>query len=195
MNWTELFERISPVDDVLRYFVPDVADASATLFEHCALALDQTLGPFGAHGKALCGCRRCLFRHATRGTRRMDVVHGLGSMDVPCGHRRVNRAAQARALRAACMAWLHGSLAPRQVALRDRREQSSSCLLRGGQYERGRRAARSRRNGISTGGRRRKPSCVRDAGSAAGLAAKARRSNLTTRRTDCPSSWPVFAWS
>lgn len=37
------------------YFVPDVADTSATLFEHCALALEQTLGLFGAHGLPLMG--------------------------------------------------------------------------------------------------------------------------------------------
>jgi cyclic beta-1,2-glucan synthetase len=37
------------------YFVPDVADTSATLFEHCALALEQTLGLFGSRDLPLMG--------------------------------------------------------------------------------------------------------------------------------------------
>ncbi len=37
------------------YFVPDVSDTSATLFEHCAVAIEHTLGLFGAHGLPLMG--------------------------------------------------------------------------------------------------------------------------------------------
>ncbi len=37
------------------WFVPDIADTGATLFEHCALGLEQSLGLFGARGLPLMG--------------------------------------------------------------------------------------------------------------------------------------------
>lgn len=37
------------------YFVPGVSETSVTLFEHCVLALEQTLELFGAHGLPLIG--------------------------------------------------------------------------------------------------------------------------------------------
>ncbi|WP_454827692.1 GH36-type glycosyl hydrolase domain-containing protein [Paraburkholderia xenovorans] len=42
-------------DEYDAYFVPTVSDLGATLFEHCALALDQSLELFGAHGLPLMG--------------------------------------------------------------------------------------------------------------------------------------------
>ncbi|WP_244306488.1 GH36-type glycosyl hydrolase domain-containing protein [Paraburkholderia lacunae] len=37
------------------YFVPTVSESTATLFDHCACALEQSLGLFGAHGLPLIG--------------------------------------------------------------------------------------------------------------------------------------------
>ncbi|HTR07343.1 MAG TPA: glucoamylase family protein [Paraburkholderia sp.] len=42
-------------DEHEAWFVPDIAQASATLFEHCARALEQTLGLFGTRGLPLMG--------------------------------------------------------------------------------------------------------------------------------------------
>ncbi len=42
-------------DETDTYFVPNTSDSSATLFEHCALALEQSLQLSGAHGLPLIG--------------------------------------------------------------------------------------------------------------------------------------------
>jgi cyclic beta-1,2-glucan synthetase len=47
--------RTLAVDEHDAYFVPAVSDASASLYEHCVRALEQSLGLFGAHGLPLIG--------------------------------------------------------------------------------------------------------------------------------------------
>ncbi len=47
-------------------------------------------------GRTLCGCRRRVFGRAPRGAWRVDVVHGLGRVDVSRRHRRSAWHAQAR---------------------------------------------------------------------------------------------------
>ena len=55
VNLPFLEGRMLTGDEADAYFMPTVSDSSATLFEHCALALEQSLQLSGAHGLPLIG--------------------------------------------------------------------------------------------------------------------------------------------